>query len=256
MASERLQKVLAAAGICSRRTGEVWIHHGRITVNGKRVELGTKVDPEKDKVCFEGQTLFLAKKVPPETIVLYKPENCLVTRKDPEKRTTIYELLPENTKLLPIGRLDFDSEGLLLMTTDRSLIHQLTHPKFEVPRTYEVKVKGAVSQETLKKIGKGVTFQIGESERDIQYKKEKQTFQSGPAKVRLMKENPHNCWIEIVLREGRNREVRRIFEAMGHSVLRLKRTSFGPVHLGKLVKGKSRPLTPQETAQLLQKTSG
>ncbi|MBI1909744.1 MAG: rRNA pseudouridine synthase [Deltaproteobacteria bacterium] len=233
---ERIQKIIAATGLCSRRQAEEWIERGRVSVNGEKATLGTKASMV-DKILVDGKPLS-----PPageEFWILHKPRNVIVTRRDPEGRTTIYDLPSVQThhrlSLLPVGRLDFDSEGLLLLTSRRDLIHRLTHPRFEVPRTYEVKVKGVISKETLDRIGQGIPLKEGPTNR---------------TKVRLMKINPHNCWVEITLKEGKNREVRRIFEGVGHPVLRLKRVAFGPFHLGDLAVGATRAPTAAERQTL------
>ncbi|MDO8462066.1 MAG: pseudouridine synthase [Deltaproteobacteria bacterium] len=233
---ERIQKMIAATGLCSRRHAEELIQKGEVMVNGQPATIGMKVSPQ-DTIVVQGKPL--SGRPASEFLVLHKPKNVMVTRHDPQKRPTVYEYLPKGSSLLSVGRLDFDSEGLLLFTSRREIIHQLTHPSFEIPRTYEVKVQGVVTPETMAKITSGVSLGVGAL-----------LQKSGPATVRLLKTNPYNCWVEITLKEGKNREVRKIFEAVGHLVLRLKRVAYGPVRLGDLPPGASRPLEPEEERQL------
>lgn len=237
MASERIQKILAEAGVASRREAERMIVNGRIRVNGELIrELGSKADAAKDRITVDGKPIRSAEKK--IYLAFHKPVNVMVTRKDPEDRPTVFDYLkdiPERVNY--VGRLDFDSEGLLLLTNDGDLLARLTHPRYEVPKTYHVKVVGRVSPASLTRIAKGVD--VGE-------------FVSQPSTARITKENPNNTWIEIVLKEGKNREVRKIFETLGHKTMRLIRVAVGSVKLGDLPAGRWRLLTPKEVQHLTQ----
>lgn len=237
MASERLQKVLAEAGVASRREAERMIVNGRVRVNGELVrELGTKADGATDKITVDGKPVKSAEKK--VYLAFHKPVNVMVTRKDPEDRPTVFDYLKEiKERVNYVGRLDFDSEGLLLLTNDGELLARLTHPRYEVPKTYHVKVVGRVTKQSLEKIAKGVD--VGE-------------FVSQPSKARIYKENPNNTWVEVILKEGKNREVRRIFEALGHKTMRLIRMAVGSVMLNDLQPGRWRMLSPTEIKQLTQ----
>lgn len=227
----RLQKVIAQSGLASRREAEQWIASGRVQVNGSVVsEMGVTVDPDADKITVNGRPLKRSSAV--YYYLYHKPKNVVVARRDPQARPIIYDFLKDLPTLLhPVGRLDFDSEGLLLMTNDGELIHRLTHPSSEVPKTYHAKVKGMVRPSALSQLKKGVRLD------------------DGPARAvhaRRIKDNPNNSWLEIVVTEGRQRMVRRMCEAVGHPVLRLKRVAIGDLHLGKLKVGEYRELTGQE----------
>jgi len=237
MASERIQKILAEAGVASRREAERMIVNGRIRVNGELIrELGSKADAAKDKITVDGKPIRSAEKK--IYLAFHKPVNVMVTRKDPEDRPTVFDYLKEIPERVNyVGRLDFDSEGLLLLTNDGDLLARLTHPRYEVPKTYHVKVVGRVSPASLTRIAKGVD--VGE-------------FVSQPSTARITKENPNNTWIEIVLKEGKNREVRKIFETLGHKTMRLIRVAVGSVKLGDLPAGRWRLLTPKEVQHLTQ----
>lgn len=233
--SERLQKILAEAGVASRREAERMIVNGRVRVNGVLVrELGTKADAAKDEITVDGKPLRAAQKK--IYLAFHKPVNVMVTRKDPEGRPTVFDYLKGiSERVNYVGRLDFDSEGLLLLTNDGELLARLTHPRYEVPKTYHVKIAGRVAPESLLRISQGLD--VGD-------------FVAQPSRARILKENPHNSWVEIVLREGRNREVRKIFEALGHKTLRLIRVAVGPVKLSELAAGRWRELSRKEIAAL------
>lgn len=225
MPKERLQKVIAAAGLGSRRQAELWIQDGQVTVNGVCVtRLGTQVDPESDRIEVHGRPL--NQHVTKKYLLFHKPKNVMVTQKDPQGRPTIYDYVKDRT-LKYVGRLDFDSEGLILMTNDGELIHRWTHPSHEIPKTYHVKVKGRVNPTTLAKFQKGLVLEDGPVR---------------PRGVKWLKNNPDTTWLEIVLIEGRNRIVRRFCAALGYPVLRLIRVGIGSLVLGNLPKGKTRAL--------------
>jgi 23S rRNA pseudouridine2605 synthase len=235
MVAERLQKILAEAGVASRREAERMIVNGRIRVNGEIArELGTKADAEKDKITVDGKPIRSAEKK--IYIAFHKPVNVMVTRKDPQDRPTVFDYLKEvPARVNYVGRLDFDSEGLLLLTNDGELLARLTHPRHEVPKVYEAKVAGRVTAEDLRKMSEGLD--VGD-------------FMAQPAQARILKQNPHNTWVEITLREGKNRQVRRMFEALGHETLRLVRVAVGPIRLSELPKGRWRELSRLEAQAL------
>lgn len=222
MKDQRLQKILAEAGLCSRREAEKWIEAGRVSLNGKRVtQLGTKANPISDKIAVDGKRVkFVTKKV---YYLFHKPKNVMVTHFDPEDRPTIYDYL-ENIKerVYPVGRLDFDSEGLILLTNDGDLTFELTHPKSKVPKTYEVKISGIPTPEILEKLEKGVRLEWGTTQ---------------PTKVKILKKTDKNCWLQISLTEGKNRQVRKMIEKFNFFVIRLRRTAMGPFKLGALKPG-------------------
>ncbi|SRR5579885_3515787 len=233
--AERLQKILAEAGVASRREAERMIVNGRIRVNGELVrELGTKADGAKDKITVDGKPIRSAEKK--IYIAFHKPVNVMVTRKDPEHRPTVFDYLKDvPARVNYVGRLDFDSEGLLLLTNDGDLLAKLTHPRHEVPKVYQAKITGLISPETLKQLREGVD--IGE-------------YVTQKCEAKIFKQNPHNTWIEVVLREGKNRQVRRMLHALGHETLRLVRVAVGPVKLGDLPKGRWRELSRDEVKRL------
>lgn len=235
---ERLQKILAAAGVASRRKAEELISAGRVTVNGKTVtELGTKADAEHDRICVDGTPLGAAEKR--VYLLLHKPKGYVTTTSDPEGRPTVMELLgAQSERLYPVGRLDYASEGLLLLTNDGELAQQLTQAASHVPKTYHVKISGRPSEQSLQRLRNGVTIALEDGRR----------VKTSPAKVRLLEDAP-NPWYEMVLIEGRNRQIRRMFHHVGHHVEKIKRVALGPLTLD-VAAGKSRALTEREVAQL------
>jgi 23S rRNA pseudouridine2605 synthase len=227
----RLQKVIADSGLASRRKAEELIAQGRVTVNGAVVcELGTKVNPEKDHVKVDGRHL---KPAPPQTfIMLNKPRNVVSTMSDPGGRSTIADLLPGvRMRVFPVGRLDFDSEGLMLLTNDGELAQLLLHPRHHVPKTYLVKVKGMLAPEHIEALEKGVMLDDG---------------RTGPANVKKVGKATENSWLEVTIYEGRKHQVKRMLDAVNHPVLKLKRVKFGPLALGDLPTGQYRFLTDRE----------
>lgn len=231
----RLQKFLSQAGVASRRASEDLITAGRVSVNGKVVtELGTRVDPDRDRVEVDGREVAAAEKL---WIALHKPRGYVVSRHDPQGRPTIYELIPEGfSGLFHVGRLDFDSEGLILLTNDGDAANRLLHPRYEMDRVYDVGVKGRVSDETIELLLSGVELEDGPA-RAIEVKRRPSP---GPGADRLL----------VTMREGRKREVRRLFEAVGHPVRRLIRKRFGPIELGTLRSGRWRRLSAWELTAL------
>jgi 23S rRNA pseudouridine2605 synthase len=238
MPSERLQKILAAAGVASRRRAEEIITAGRVTLNGQIVtELGTKADASIDTICVDGQPLKPAQQL--RYFMLNKPKGYVTTVSDPEGRPTVMQLLSNLTeRLYPVGRLDYASEGLLLMTNDGALAEQLTKAASHVSKTYRVKISGKPDEKTIERLRAGVTLTLDDGRR----------VKTSPAKIRLVEDAP-NPWYEIILIEGRNRQIRRMFQLVGFRVEKIKRTQLGPLILD-VPPGKFRPLTESEVAQL------
>ena len=234
MAQERLQKIIAAAGIASRRKAEELIAEGLVTVNGKIVtELGTKADPEADHIKVRGK-LINAKNAAQEKVylLLYKPAGVLTSRSDPAKRPLVVDLLgPYRNKVHPVGRLDYNTEGLLLLTNDGAFTNLITHASKQVAKVYEVKVKGKPGSQQIRQLERGVVLD---------------RTRTGPAKIRLMEESEANAWYEVTLTEGRNQQIRKMFDSIGHSVLKLKRVSIGFLKKERLKPGEYRLLREAE----------
>ena len=231
MAEERLQKILSRAGIASRRAAEALILEGKVQINGKVVrELGTRADASRDVIRVEDKVI-----AEPEALVhfvLYKPERVVTTLEDPEGRTSVGDLVRRaRVKVYPVGRLDYDAEGALLLTNDGALAHKLTHPRWGVRRTYLAKVKGVPAEAALERMRTGVRLEDGEA-RAIEATFEKQT--------------PKNAWIRLVVAEGRHHLVKRLCEAVGHPVVRLFRSDYGGVGVAGMQPGDLRPLDAAE----------
>ena len=233
MPPERLQKILSRAGIASRRGAEQVMAEGRVTVNGETVrELGTKADAATDDIRVDGvRVKASAERV---YIVLYKPRGVVTTRHDPEGRATVMDLVPPVAGLFPVGRLDVGTEGLIVLTNDGAFAERVSHPRYEVPRVYQAKVRDIPTPETLARLTSGVRV---EGER------------LAADSVRLL-EADNNSWLELTLHEGKNHEVRRLMEAVGHPVSKLKRVALGPLTLRGMSPGEFRHLTPQEIRAL------
>lgn len=231
--AERLQKVMAAAGVGSRRACEVLIADGRVTVDGEVAQLGDKVDPNAADVRVDGERI----NVDPELVylLLNKPRGYVTTADDPQGRPTVFDLVRVPQRLFTVGRLDIDSEGLLLLTNDGRLAHQLMHPSYEVERTYVVQVAGKPSRRQLSELTDGVELEDGPA---------------AAASVRLLGDAKGRSLLEIVMTEGRKHEVRRLLDAVGFPVERLARVAYGGVELGDLGQGNSRPLTQKEIGAL------
>jgi len=232
----RLNKYLALAGVASRREADRMISQGRIRVNGEMVDvLGTQVDGEKDKIEVDGKRVERLKSE--VYLMLNKPPGYLVTAKDPFQRPTIMNLLPAmKNRIFPVGRLDFDSEGLVLLTNDGDLAYRLMHPRFQVEKEYLLRVKPKPESSTLAKLEKGI-FLDGKK--------------TAPAQIRMLSKATKGSTILLVkIHEGRKRELRRMFEAVGYSVFALKRLRLGSLKLGKLKEGQWRHLTRQEIERL------
>lgn len=233
---ERLQKILASAGVASRRAAEVLIVEGRVTINRSVVtELGTRADPLKDRIEVDGRPI--SRKGPPIYILLNKPKGYISTAADPKQRPTVTDLLKKiKARVFPVGRLDFDAEGALLMTNDGELTNRLIHPRHQVSKKYLVKVRGVPVDKTLQKLRAGVYLEDG---------------RTGPAEVRFVRATQQeNSWIEITVTEGRNRLIKRMCKRVGHPVQKLKRTEFAGLKLGRLKLGEFRRLTDREVERL------
>ncbi|MDA8018431.1 MAG: rRNA pseudouridine synthase [Thermoanaerobaculia bacterium] len=248
MNRERLQKVLARAGVGSRRKVEEWIREGRITVNGVVAELGTKADLEWDAVKVDDKRI-QPLRGPCVYLVLNKPAGHISSRRDPEGRRTVLDLVPVglHRALVPVGRLDFDTEGLLLLTSDGDFAQRVAHPRYGCAKTYEVKVKGAPVTKDLNKLREGIVLE-GHRTAPVEI----EPFR-GPEGARDPKSN---SWFRVVLGEGRTRQIREMFFRIGHPVQRLRRVGIGPLHDPNLPLGQWRHLTDDEVARLRGSTRG
>ena len=235
---ERIQKVLSAQGICSRREADRLIEEGRVAVNGRRAEPGTKIDVRKDVLHVDGKRVYLQKNVQKYYYALNKPRGFVTTLKDEHADKTVADLFDKvDARLYPVGRLDKDSEGLLIMTNDGDFTNLLTHPSGGITKTYRVSVSPAPVEEQLIALSTGVKLDDGHV--------------TLPAKVRVTgSTSTEKATLEIVLSEGHNREIRRMCDAVGLSVTRLKRTAIGPLKLGSLKAGEYRKLAPGEISAL------
>lgn len=236
---ERLQKVLAAAGLGSRRKCEEWIAAGRVAVNGKTVtRLGVKVDPERDRIEVDGRPVRIPPKNKKVYLMLHKPKGYLSSVSDPFGRKTVIDLVRDvEARVYPVGRLDADTEGLLLLTDDGDFAHLLTHPRYGVPKTYLATVRGVPHGSLLERLRRGIRLEDGVT---------------APAQVEYedVDLERDEAVIRVTIREGRKRQVRRMFEAIGHPVERLVRVAIGPVRLGTLPVGRYRPLSEKEVKLL------
>jgi len=231
---ERLQKVMARAGVASRRVAEEMITGGRVRVNGERAELGRRVDPDTDRVEVDGVPVAIR-----DGLVYYllnKPRGVVSTAADPQGRRTVVELVPAEPRVFPVGRLDADTEGLILLTNDGELTHRLTHPSFGVEKEYLAQVEGTPKAGALRRLREGVQLEDGIT---------------APAKVAAAGPGV----LRITIHEGRKRQVRRMSEAVGHPVLRLVRTRIGPLRTGSLAPGEWRPLGQEEVRALERATA-
>jgi pseudouridine synthase len=230
---ERLQKVLSRSGVASRRSAEALIVAGRVTVNGHVAQLGSSADPERDRIAIDGKPLLQ----PPEriAIALHKPAGYVTTVRDDRGRRTVMVLAPDVPGLHPVGRLDFTTEGLLLMTNDGDLTLAVTHPRHQVEKTYLATVDGVPNEAALRALREGVDLDDG---------------RTAPADAHVAGRDGGRAVVSLTLREGRNRQVRRMLETVGHRVRRLVRVSIGPIRLGGLKPGQWRALSPDEVEWL------
>jgi 23S rRNA pseudouridine2605 synthase len=239
--SSRLQKILSAAGVASRRAAEHLIEQGRVTVNGVTVTaLGSKADPGADDIRVDGRRVKVA--TSRRYILLNKPRGYITSRSDPQRRPTVIDLVQERgvrEYVYPVGRLDYESEGLLLLTSDGDLAARLTHPSHGIEREYEVHVRGVPDRHTLDRLARGVVID---------------DRRTAPARVTLRRSvddaRGQEAWLSLVIHEGRNRQVRKMCEAVGHPVVRLRRVRIGPIEDPRLRPGQFRDLTPKEVAVL------
>ncbi|MGI6552783.1 MAG: rRNA pseudouridine synthase [Clostridia bacterium] len=232
---ERLQKYLSRMGVASRRACESLILEGKVQVNGKTVTvLGTKINPQLDLVQVEGRVI--AQKEPKIYLMLNKPPGYVTTVKDDRGRPTVMDLIgPVERRIYPVGRLDYQTRGLLILTNDGDLAYILTHPKYEIKKTYLALVKGQPQEKDLDRLRKGIMLD---------------GRKTAPASIRFLRRVGHNSLVEIILHEGRNRQVRRMFHRIKHPVLELERTRIGSLDMGQLPLGAYRPLTREEIQSL------
>ena len=239
---ERLQKLIAQAGIASRRAAEQLITDGQVSVNGHVVtELGTKADPEKDHIKVRGR--LINKKLQGRTnvyVLLNKPKGYLSSAADPEGRKLVIDLVKGKGRLHPVGRLDYNSEGLIILTNDGNFTNHVAGSK-SIPKVYEVKVKGLPNSNAINKLRRGVLLEDG--------------YKTAPAEIKDLTPTDKNGWYEVTLYEGHNQQIRKMFDTIGHSVVKLKRVAIGPIVDKYLKVGESRPLTPKEIEQIGSKKS-
>jgi len=237
---ERLQKILSQAGIASRRAAEKMIADGRISVNRVAASLGTKADPQKDEIRLDDRLVSCEREG--IYILLHKPPGVVTTLKDPQGRPIVTDLLcGVAERVFPVGRLDYDSEGLLILTNDGEFSQRLQHPRYRIPKTYRVKVEGRLLKGGLQALEKGILLADGKF---------------AAAGVLLEKTNRRSSWIRMTITDGRNRIIRRAFESIGHPVVRLVRIAVADIHLGSLAAGNWRLLTPRELDRLRTRMAG
>ena len=239
---KRLQKILSEIGITSRRKAEELILEGKVTVNGRVATIGMKADPEKDYIRVDGKLVTGFKRdIRKVYLIFNKPRGVVTTLFDPEGRPTVKDFLKGvKYRVFPVGRLDYDSEGLLLLTNDGDFAHAVMHPSKKISKTYLVKVKDIIEEKNIKKLQRGIRLE---------------NVTTKPAKVRKVKELEKNSWIEMTLFEGRKRQIRRMMESIGHPVIVLRRISINGLRLKDLREGEIRHLTPDEL-KLIKKETG
>jgi 23S rRNA pseudouridine2605 synthase len=234
MAEERVQKILAHAGYGSRRSCEKLITAGRVTVNGQRIKIGTKADPETDTIQLDGKTISTPKDF--TYIAIYKPRGILSSTKSELDRRTVLDLIETNRRLYPVGRLDIDSEGLMLLTDDGDLTNKLTHPRYGHEKEYRILVSRHPDQKQLDTWARGVVLEDG--------------YRTKPVKVRVEKLHGKGAWLRVIMKEGRKRQIRQTANLVGLNVVKLIRIRIGPLNLSGLKPGHSRPLKDTEIASL------
>jgi pseudouridine synthase len=235
----RLQKFLAQAGVASRRAAEELIRQGRVEVNDERAEIGCSVDPLRDRVSLDAKPVSLgAQRL---VIALHKPSGCVTTASDPQGRKTVLDFIPDlGVRIFPVGRLDYDAEGLLLLTNDGELANRLLHPRYGISKVYDVKVKGRPDEKAIGLLRSGVRLTEGVT---------------APAGVEIIRELPGAAWIRITLHQGWNRQIKRMGQAVGHPVLKIRRIAYGPVRIGALSSGRYRLLTQDEIRKIYEEAS-
>ena len=241
MTQDRLQKILSRAGVASRRAAEEMLAAGRISVNGAVVTApGTKADPRKDEIRVDGRLISLdTDKI---YLALYKPSGYVTTLNDPQGRPIVTDLLAGVAeRVYPVGRLDYDSEGLLILTNDGDFAQRVQHPRYGIPKTYRVKVEGVLTRAEFSALERGVQLPDG---------------RFTPVRIRFEKTNRASTWIELTISDGRNRVIRRAFDSVGHSVVRLVRTAVADLTLGSLREGEWRMLEHREVERLLSRATG
>jgi len=230
----RLQKILSEMGIASRRGAEEFILEGRVTVNGQVATIGMKADPAHDHIKIDGKLILRPE--PKVYIMLNKPKNVVTTLHDPEGRPTVKDFLKGiRYRIYPVGRLDYDSEGLLLLTNDGDFTHAVIHPSKKIPKTYLVKVKGVLEEEEIQKMRTGIRLEDGVT---------------APARVKKIRKAENNSWIEITIHQGKKRQIRRMLQQVGHPVLKLIRIKINGLDLGNLEPGGYRYLTHEEIVKI------
>ncbi len=231
---ERLQKILSKCGIVSRRKAEELILEGHVRVNGAVAALGMKADLAKDHIKVRGK--LIRDSGPRVYLMINKPGKCVTTMHDPEGRRTVKDFLKGvKANVFPVGRLDYNSEGLIVMTNDGELSNAILHPKNKIPKTYLVKIKGVIEDKNVLKLRDGVRLKDG---------------LTAPAKVKKIRKTGTNSWVEITIHEGKNRQVRRMLERVGHQIIKLRRTRINGLELGKLLPGAFRYLSPVEVNRI------
>jgi 23S rRNA pseudouridine2605 synthase len=237
----RLQKIMADLGVASRRKSEEIIEEGRITVNGKVAEIGQKADPELDHIKLDGK-LLTRRPGPKVYYAFHKPRGVVSTLEDPQERPSVGDYLRRiKARIYPIGRLDFDSEGLLLLTNDGDFTHAVLHPSKKIPKVYQVKIKGVLSDQDIEALEKGMYLEDGKT---------------APAKVKKLRKTRENSWVEMTIHEGKKRQIRRMLHRVGHSVLRLVRVKVAGIELSGIGPGEMRPLSQRELERIRTKIAG
>jgi len=227
---QRLQKIIAEMGLASRRKSEEFILEGRVTVNGKVATIGMKADLSKDHIKVDGKLLFRPEKK--VYFILNKPRGVVTSMSDPEGRPTVHDFVRAiKQRVYPVGRLDYDSEGMLLLTNDGEFAHAVLHPSKKIPKTYLVKIKGNLEDENIEKLRNGIRL-----DRTV----------TAPAKVKRLRKTESNSWIEMVIYEGKKRQIRRMLERVGHSVIRLMRIKINGLEMGPLKPGACRQISSEE----------
>lgn len=237
---ERLQKILARAGIASRRAAEQLMLEGRVTVNGQRADrLGMHADPERDQIKVNGRLISSLLAGPRRYFLAFKPRNMITTLFDPEGRPTISDLLRQNgirQRVYPVGRLDWDADGLLILTNDGELANQVMHPRTHLPKLYRVKVRGIPDERDLDRVRRGVMIEPG--------------VRTLPSEIEVEDAADEGTWLRVVLEEGRQNQIKRMFELIGHPVRRIRRLAIGPLKLGRLKVGEVRPMSDEDQRRL------